>query len=257
MQNTVKDVRDEFVNILKASNYVTDKSGCKMLEIIGQSFTIDPKNVEDYSIFGEINYDYIDRELDWYLTKSCNINAIKGEIPKIWKQVATPDGYINSNYGWVTFSTENGYNGKCQYEFALKALTGDESSRRSMVIYNRPTMQVEYNKGGMSDFMCTNAVEFLIRDNKLHLNVQMRSNDAWAGFRNDLQWHIYVMKKMCQDYNTLTGKNIELGSIHWQAASLHIYEKDFWRVEAYAKTKNHLITKAEYDAILEKEQNRL
>ena len=31
-----------------------------------------------------------------------------GEKAKIWKQVASTDNLVNSNYGWCIFSIENG-----------------------------------------------------------------------------------------------------------------------------------------------------
>jgi thymidylate synthase len=89
------------------------------------------------------------------------------------------------------------------------------------MIYTRPSIWSDYNKQGMSDFICTNAVGYLIRDNKLHANVQMRSNDVVFGYKNDYYWQEYVLKKLAKDLD------VEVGTIMWNVTSLHVYEKHF------------------------------
>jgi thymidylate synthase len=88
---------------------------------------------------------------------------------------------------------------------------------------------------GRSDFMCTNAVQYLIRNNKMHCVVQMRSNDVVFGYRNDRAWQKHVLDILIADYNRLTESNIEAGDIHWNVGSLHIYERHFKLVEDWYK----------------------
>lgn len=243
---TIEDIRDEFCELYIGNEFVIDKNGGKVLEILGASFTVNPAQSEDYAIFGEVNFGYVAKELAWYESQIANINAMAEPIPKIWKEVAAKDGSINSNYGYLIFSKENGN----QYDACLNELLKNRDTRRAIMIYTRPSMQHEYNKDGMSDFICTNTVSAHIRDNKLHLTVQMRSNDAWAGYRNDLQWHIYVMNKLINDYNNNTnGLYVERGLIRWQASSLHIYEKDFWLVDGFAQTGIHHLSRDEYSKL--------
>ena len=94
-------------------------------------------------------------------------------------------------------------------------------SRRAIMIYTRPNMWYDYNLNGRSDFMCTNTVQYVVRNNKLHCIVQMRSNDAWAGYRNDRSWQLYVLNMLASDLN------IEAGNIYWNCGSLHFYAKQF------------------------------
>lgn len=208
----VSDIRNEFIDLLYEESFVIDKSGVKTLEIINASFIADEK-----LIFGSINQDYIQRELEWYKSQSLNINDIPEPIPEIWKQIAAKDGSINSNYGWCVHSSANGY----QYDQVYFELKRNKNSRRAIMIYNRPSMHGDYNKNGMSDFMCTNTVQYLIRNNKLNALVYMRSNDAIFGYKNDYAWQEYVLNRMCEDLN------IEIGNIYWNVASLHIYERHF------------------------------
>ena len=208
----VRDIRTQLYNKLINNQFVTDKTGVKTVEIMNASFIAD----ED-AIFGTLNHDYIERELQWYKSLSRNVNDIPGGPPEIWKRVATPDGYINSNYGWCIWSDEN-YN---QYTNVLDELRSNPDSRRATMIYTRPTMHMDYKLNGMSDFMCTNTVQYLVRDNKLHSLVYMRSNDAIFGYKNDYAWQKHVVDSLAKELN------IEPGNIHWNVASLHVYERHF------------------------------
>jgi len=210
--NTTSDIKESFRSLLADETYVTDKTGCKMIEIVGANFIADAP-----SIFGTPNEGYIQREIAWYEGQSLNVNDIPAPVPAIWKAVATPTGRINSNYGWAIFSHKN----SAQYANCLKTLQLDKESRRAIMIYTRPSMQYDYNWGGMSDFMCTNAVQYVIRDHKLHSIVQMRSNDVVFGYKNDYAWQKHVLDKLANDLE------IDAGNIYWNVGSLHVYEKHF------------------------------
>lgn len=213
---TVKDIQSKFVWNYRNGMFVTDKTGVRMLEIPAASFLC-----TEPAIFGVPNEDYIEREIEWYNSLSRNVNDIPGGPPEIWKQVADKDGNINSNYGWCVFSNENGN----QFTHVLDELSQNPNSRRAVMIYTRPTMHRDYNTNGMSDFMCTNTVQYMIRNDYLEVIVQMRSNDVIFGYRNDFAWQNYVAREL-QEALKLKGRNI-----YWQVGSLHIYERHFNYVE--------------------------
>ena len=214
----VSNIRNIFKEKLKMEDFVIDKTGVKTVEIMNAAFFANAP-----SIFGTVNQDYIERELEWYKSMSLNVNDIPGGPPEIWKMVANPNGYINSNYGWCIYSQQNGN----QYENVLNELIKNPLSRRATMIYNRPSMHDDYNKGGMSDFMCTNAVQYLIRNNKLNALVYMRSNDAVFGYKNDYAWQKYVLEQLVTDLRNEWLDGIEIGDIYWNVASLHVYERHF------------------------------
>jgi thymidylate synthase len=226
---TIKQIRNYFVEQHAAKNYVVDKTGVSTLELVGASFCAD-----EPSIFGELNHEYIQHELDWYLSESLNVNDIPGKVPQIWKSVATPDGLINSNYGYLVFGKGN-YD---QYSSVLNELVVSPNSRRAVTIYTRPTMHSDWCKDGMSDFICTNAVQYLIRDGKIHCVVQMRSNDIIFGYRNDYAWQKFVLDKLVADYNQKLNRDLVAGDITWQVGSLHVYERHYGFIEKYAQENN-------------------
>jgi thymidylate synthase len=209
---TIQQIRDIFKSKLRESDFVTDKSGVKTVEIIGESFIAD-----EPAIFGEVNIDYIRRELNWYKSMSLNVNDIEKPVPKIWTQVADKQGFINSNYGWAVFSIENG----SQFKSCVSHINVDNNTRRASMIYTRPSMHKDYAKGGMSDFMCTHAVNYYVRNGLINAVVQMRSNDVVMGYKNDYAWQRYVLDLLCEQ------TKLQPGDIIWNAGSLHVYERHF------------------------------
>lgn len=219
---TVNDIREYFINELHDEAFTIDKTGQRTIEMIGASFIAD-----EPSIFGEPADAYIAKEIEWYESQSTNINDIYGDerpAPAAWEYAADKHGNINSNYGKLIFSEEY----FDQFNSVVFELDDNRDTRRASMIYTRPSIWTEYDKGGMSDFICTNSVTYYIRYNVLHAVVQMRSNDVVFGYKNDYAWQQYVLKKVCDAYNKLNMFDpIEPGDIIWQVQNLHVYERHF------------------------------
>lgn len=210
----VKDIRQEFKELYHGNQFVIDKSKVKMLEIIGKSFVADEE-----TIFGNLSTEYVLKELDWYESQSLKLME---DPPLAWKSVASPEGDVNSNYGWCIFSAKNGL----QYESAVLQLLDFEQSRRAIMIYTRPSMQTDYCAHGMNDFMCTNTVQLLIRDERLWYIVNQRSMDAIYGYKNDRYWHEHILRRAIRDLS-VAYSHLQPGPIIFQVGSLHLYEKHF------------------------------
>ena len=222
---TIEAVRQYFRYQLNNEKFTIDKTGEKTIEMIGASFI-----ANEPAIFGTPNQEYIDREINWYESMSTNIHDInkEGEPPKAWTYAASEHGEINSNYGLLTMS--NQYHD--QLGHVADELCVNPDSRRACMIYNRPSIWNEYDRGGMSDFICTNAVSYMIRDDKLISVVQMRSNDVVYGYKNDYAWQLWMQDEVCALVNMDRFENrIMPGDIHWQVQNLHVYEKHFGLVK--------------------------
>lgn len=233
----VSDIRQHFIEELKAERFTTDKTGQKTIEILGASFLAD-----EPSIFGTPNQEYIAAELAWYKSGSTNIYDIHGkdkEPPAAWKYAADDYGNINSNYGHLVFSDKY-YD---QFSNAFSELQINPDSRRAQMIYNRPSIWVEFDEGGKSDFICTNAQTFYIRDGKLHMVSQMRSNDVVFGYKNDYAWAQALMDSFVRRWNDMEAiyskhGEIEKGDLIWQVMNLHVYSRHFHLVDPNYKEKN-------------------
>jgi len=235
MIGTVKNIRDAFKGMLMAEDFTIDKTGAKTIELIGTSFL-----ANEPAIFGEPSKEYIAKEIKWYESQSTNINDIYGkerDAPAAWKYAADEYGNINSNYGKLIFSDE--YHN--QFTNVCKELLNNPDGRRAEMVYNRPSIWAEYNKGhdkwgdgGMSDFICTNAVTYYIRNSMVHCVVQMRSNDVVFGYKNDYAWQQWVLEAVVNNVNADSepeDNEVFVGNIYWQVQNLHVYEKHFGLVK--------------------------
>lgn len=220
-QNYVSDVREMFrlLYVRHCEGQPVEVSGT--LEIIGASFIAD-----EPTIFGTVDEDYVKRELEWYNSRSLSVEDIPGGPPKIWRQVADKDGHINSNYGFLMWSEQN-YD---QMHSVVAQLRMQPEGRRAVAVYTRPSIHVEWNQDGRSDFICTNAVNYYQRGGKLHAVVQMRSNDSVFGYRNDLAWQKYLLDYAAGEIGA------EPGFITWQPGSIHVYARHYHLLDHFAKT---------------------
>jgi len=223
---TTNDIRNIFLDKYQRGEFRTignEVQQSKTIEIQNATFLAD----KDW-IIREPNYDYVDREIKWYKSQSLNVHDIPGDTPKMWLACADKDGFINSNYGWCIFSEENGN----QYESCKNKLISDRHTREAIMIYNRPSMQTDYNKNGMHDFMCMQNVHYFLNEydgvgTVLDCIVNIRSNDAVFGYDNDYLWVKWVLEKLSRDLTFEFSETVTPGDIHWNAGSLHVYERHF------------------------------
>jgi len=213
MKMFVRDIRVKFKELFQKQDFAEDGN----LEIVNASFIAD-----EPFIFGNIDNSYTLRELQWYKSQSLKVSDIPGDVPKIWQQIASTKGEINSNYGWAIFSKANGN----QYEKALTALLDNPNSRQAVMIYIRPSMHEDSTRDGMKDFMCTYSAQMLIRKNRLHYIVNMRSNDAVYGYKNDFFWQQWV-RDLAFEILSNHYTDLKIGNIYWNAGSLHVYPRHF------------------------------
>lgn len=216
------DIKKQLVEKFQNGDFRVTKSGIKTVELQGVQFEAD----KDY-IVREPNYEYAEREIKWYESQSRNVNDIPGKVPTIWQQVADVNGDINSNYGWMIFSKENG----SQYKNALWNLKDDMATRQAVMIYNRPSMHQDWNKNHMHDFCCTFSTQLFLNEVGDHLELEyivyQRSMDGVFGYDNDVLWHKYVQLKASKELEQFYGKPVICKNINYNAGSLHIYERHF------------------------------
>jgi len=218
-----QDIRNHFIAELAAEHFTIDRNGSKTIEMIGASFLADAN-----CIFGFPNVDYIKAEIEWYTRAIPNVNIFKELyeiVPKAWISTGDPFGAVNSNYGELVYSPKY----HRQFVRACDELIQNPDSRRAQMVYNRPSIWTEYNEGGKNDFICTNAQTMYIRDGKLHMVCQMRSNDALWGYANDYAWAKHLMSEAVKVINHVTEAEIpiEIGDLHWQVMNLHVYFRHF------------------------------
>lgn len=164
---------------------------------------------------------YIAAELLWYFLGRKDVEYIS-KYASFWKSIQNEDGTVNSSYGNLLFTKKNRY-GENQYEWAIQSLINDKDSRQAIMHFNLPEHQYLTNK----DFVCTMYGIFHIRDNKLHLSINMRSNDAILGTATDIAFFTVLQQQALSHLKLVAYPDLELGSYTHIVDSYHIYQRHF------------------------------
>ncbi len=183
------------------------------------------------------NLKYLLGEFVWYLS---GVRTVEEILPysKFWAQITNtngpskehyPEGTINSNYGTRMFGhddrtmVDRGFDEACsQWGAVSDILRKDPDSRQAIINIHLP----EDRWSGNKDVPCTLSLQFFIREDKLHMIVNMRSNDIILGFTNDVfQFTMFQEAMMCELRNRYP--TLELGYYYHNAGSMHIYDRHF------------------------------
>lgn len=208
--STFKDI----ISTIEEYGTVEQPRDLKVKELVAQQFAFDPTKVIADFENRSFNFKYFAGELVWYLNKDRNVDYISN-FSNFWSNITNPDSNeINSNYGSLLFGD--------QLNWVVKSLKADKNTRQAIAFLNQPKFQFEGNK----DFVCTMYINFWIRDNKLHMKVQMRSNDIFYGLTFDAPFfgfiHQHVRLWLLDTYPEL-----ELGTYYHCADNIHFYERHF------------------------------
>lgn len=187
--------------------------GLQVKELELQTLTLEPTLIIPEFEARPFNFKYFLGELAWYLKKDRNIDYINN-FSNFWKGIADTDSMIHSNYGYMLF-------GK-QLEWSFNSLCKDPNTRQAISFVSRPEVQYAGNK----DFVCTIYLNFWIRDNKLNMKVQMRSNDIFYGLTYDAPFFSFVQQTMHQ-WLKETYPTLGLGTYYHCADNIHYYERHF------------------------------
>lgn len=151
-------------------------------------------------------------ELLWYLSANNKVTAIE-PYSKFWRNISDDGITINSNYGYCIHK-KFGFD---QWN-SIKELLKKDSNSRQAVIHIKEARDLISNPS--KDVNCTISLQFLLRNNKLHLITTMRSNDIWLGLPYDLFNFTCLQILMSMELD------VEVGCYYHNAGSLHLYKRD-------------------------------
>lgn len=165
---------------------------------------------------------YLLGELVWYLAGSRE-TAFINQFAPFWNTIS--DNHITSNSAY-------GYLIKHRYEFdqlwkMVELLKKDPTSRRAVINLNYANPNVIKTK----DEPCTIALQFYVREDKVHCTGMMRSNDIWRGLPYDIVYFTLLQTIIAK----ALGK--EVGSYTHFATSLHLYDCDVEKVKKCLEPK--------------------
>lgn len=201
------------LNEIEVMGYESAPRGQKVREIPLQTLRIDPRfPIMDFE-GRPFNWKYFMGEMAWYLVRDNHVDFINN-FSSFWNGLTDPGGTVNSNYGKLLFGE--------QLQWALDSLKADPSTRQAVAFVNQPRFQYKGNR----DFVCTMYLNFWIRDNRLNMKVQMRSNDIFYGLTYDAPFFAFVLQSMWY-WLRETYPNLELGTYYHCADNIHYYERHF------------------------------
>lgn len=106
-----------------------------------------------------------------------------------------------------------------QIQYVISKLQEDPYSRQAVISLWDPANDTY---PGSKDYPCNNWLQFILRDNKLHISVVLRSNDLIYGFSHN-DFHLWSVLQSI----VASSLRVDVGSITWFTGSLHVYERHF------------------------------
>ena len=192
--------------------------GQNIKEILGFSICINnPLDRIIYSPSRKMSMSYAVGEFIYYITGNNTLNFIQ-YYSKQFKNFTDDGKTINSAYGYRIFGYSNLFKFN-QWEYVKKQLKTDPDTRRAIIHLHMP------NNKKTNDELCTLTLQFMIREGKLNLLVNMRSNDIIWGYTYDVFNFTLLQELMANELN------IPVGKYYHNAASMHIYERDWNKLE--------------------------
>ncbi len=199
------EFKKALTHILDNGNYVSPR-GKLTLESEGPYTMgpIDPLKCLYLSEKRALNFFFLFAENLWYLSGRNDTHFLSYYNKNI--SSFSEDGIHDGAYG-IPFRE--------QLRYVIDTLKRDPDTRQALMTFWRQ------NPRSTKDVPCTIALHFLIRDGKLNLYVQMRSNDIIWG-------NNYDVPSFCLLQNFVASCiGMPLGSMYLTANSLHLYEDHF------------------------------
>ena len=165
-------------------------------------------------------------ELCWHLTGSREPELLSYYTKNWYLFKDERNNNLTNCYGYKIF------NGKDNLWDEVKNVLQNDKHSRKAIIYLAGSGNNESYKPALNN-PCTNSLQFLIRDNKLHLIVNMRSNDIIWGLPNDAFVFTMLQELMAIELN------VGIGSYSHFIGSLHLYERHFDLASRILKSPNY------------------
>lgn len=213
---------------------VTAPRGVKTKELLGVQLVLtDPRARVPLLTHRKFSLSYAMGELAWYLSGSDSLKFMERYAPS-YKRFSDDGKRLHGAYGPRIFA-KNKLDDNCYYESVgdlrcdgvvdqrsqwekcKEILQKDPDSRQAVIaIYGKNDCGVV-----TKDMPCTLSLQFLQRDGRLNMVVNMRSNDLWLGGLYDVFCFTALQELMANELE------IPLGTYYHHVGSFHLYEKNW------------------------------
>jgi thymidylate synthase len=159
-------------------------------------------------------------ELCWYLSGSDQVEPIKHYLSH-YEDEAEADGTVHGAYGPRLLS----FDGIDQIRYVTETLSRRPFSRQAVIqIFDHEDVREPYNH-----VPCTCVLQYFLRSDFLDAVTYMRSNDAYKGLPHDIFAFTMIQELIARSLNT------EVGTYIHMVGSLHLYESDTVKAQAFLK----------------------
>ena len=159
---------------------------------------------------------YASAEFLWYMSGTGCIDMIKAYAPQYYKFAENGIAFGAYGYRIKIFN---------QLNLTIDVLQKYPDSRQALISFWQGSDLIHAYQADHADLPCTMSLQFLIRDDKLHLITTMRSNDAWLGLPYDI-FAFTCLQRLIAD-----ALNIKYGTYTHQVGNMHLYEKNWKAAE--------------------------
>lgn len=155
----------------------------------------------------------------WYLSGENEYSFIDYYVPGRYADETEDGKTVRSGYG----ERLSGFRGINQLKTVIELLQQRRSTRRAVIqLFDASDIARDY-----ASIPCTCTLQFLVRDGRLNMLANMRSNDAYFGLPHD----VFAFTMMQEVVARSIG--VELGEYKHCAGSLHLYEDKLPSAKAY------------------------
>lgn len=207
---TLDDLLNRTLEYLFANGESVRASRGDFREIIGPTFVLTnprarlSRSETRSKVFSAVG------ELLWYLTKATELEYIDWFNPGKYNKESSDKKTVRSGYGDRLFK----WRGFDQMQNVIDLLRDRQSSRQAVI----QIIDAEDIASKAKAIPCTNTLQFLVRAERLHLVVSMRSNDAYLGFPHDVFAFTMLQELVARTLN------VELGTYIHNVGSFHLYD---------------------------------
>lgn len=214
--------RELVETLIVRPDYLVSPRGMKCSEILAAGYAVPMPAYLDLEA-RHVNISFMFAEAAWILSGRNDLAYIKQYLP----------GYAEFSDDGVFMKGAYGPKVADQLPYIVQTLIEDSESRQAVLTIWRE------RPGPSKDIPCTIAMQFLIRNGQLHAFVTMRSQDVVLGYTYDI-FTFSMISKAIQLMLQSQGIETELGMLHMNVGSLHLYDSYSERAERWSTTEDRV-----------------
>ncbi|MFD4475130.1 thymidylate synthase [Streptomyces sp. NPDC058471] len=225
MHSTYETVEDAYLTELRSTylsaEFRNSPRGFPSRERLGAGFQVRHPVQRHVALPGRrSNLVFNFAEALWYLSGSAGLDLVAHYAPSIRRYSSDGVTLTGTAYGPRIFDYRG--TGLDQWRNVIDVLADDPDSKRAVVQIFHPG---ELREPGNIDVACTLALQFMLREGRLHAVGYMRANDAYRGMVSDVFSFTFLLEMLARQLGA------EVGSYVHQVGSLHVYDSDAPLVE--------------------------